>query len=53
MTLNPDLVRARCSEIEESVERLERFAALSRDAFLADQDALDIACYRLLGLATQ
>lgn len=48
MTLNPDLVRARCSEIEESVERLGRFAALSRDAFLADQDALDIACYRLL-----
>lgn len=48
MTLNPDLIRTRCAEIEESVERLERFAALSREAFLADQDALDIACYRLL-----
>ena len=48
MTLNPDLIRARCTEIEESVERLERFTALSRDAFLASQDALDIACYRLL-----
>jgi uncharacterized protein YutE (UPF0331/DUF86 family) len=48
MTLNPDLIRARCTEIEESVERLERFAAISREAFLADQDALDIACYRLL-----
>lgn len=48
MILNPDLIRARCTEIEESVERLERFAALSREAFLADQDMLDIACYRLL-----
>jgi len=48
MTLNPDLIRTRCTEIEESVERLERFTALSREAFLADQDALDIACYRLL-----
>lgn len=48
MTLNPDLIRARCTEIEESVERLERFAALSREAFLTDQDSLDIACYRLL-----
>ncbi|MBZ0160120.1 MAG: DUF86 domain-containing protein [bacterium] len=48
MTLNSDLIRSRCTEIEESVERLERLAALSREAFLADQDALDIACYRLL-----
>lgn len=36
MTLNPDLIRARCTEIEESVERLERFAAISREVFLAD-----------------
>ena len=28
MTLNPDLVRARCAEIEESVRRLEQVAAL-------------------------
>lgn len=48
MTLNPDLIRTRCSEIEESVSRLERLQALSRDAFLADQDTLDLACYRLL-----
>jgi uncharacterized protein YutE (UPF0331/DUF86 family) len=48
MTLNPDLIRSRCTEIEESVERLERLATLSREAFLTDQDALDIACYRLL-----
>ena len=48
MTLNPDLVRTRCAEIEESVSRLERFRSMSREGFLADQDALDIACYRLL-----
>ena len=48
MKLNPDLVRARCTEIEESVSRLERFRSMSREGFLADQDALDIACYRLL-----
>ena len=48
MTLNTDLIRTRCLEIEESVSRLERLQALSRDAFLADQDTLDLACYRLL-----
>jgi len=48
MTLNPELVRTRCSEIEESVSRLERLRDLPRERFLADQDALDIACYRLL-----
>lgn len=48
MKLNPDLVRARCTEIEESVSRLERFRGLSREQFFADQDTLDLACYRLL-----
>ena len=48
MSLNADLIRARCAEIEESVSRLERFKSLSRDAFLSDQDTLDVACYRLL-----
>lgn len=48
MKLNADLVRARCAEIEESVHRLEQFRAVSRERFLADQDGLDIACYRLL-----
>lgn len=48
MTLNPDLVRSRCSEIETSVQRLERMRPLSREEFLADQDLLDIACHRLL-----
>lgn len=48
MTLNPDLVRARCTEIEESVQRLEALAARSLPDFLADRDAQDVACYRLL-----
>ena len=48
MTLNPDVVRARCAEIEESVRRLETLAAVPVDDFLADQDARDIASYRLL-----
>jgi len=48
MSLNPDLVRARCAEIEESVGRLERFKSLARDEFLSNQDTLDLACYRLL-----
>ena len=48
MTLNPDLIRTRCSKIEESVNRIERLQGFSRDAFLADQDTLDLACYRLL-----
>ena len=48
MSLNPDLVRARCAEIKESVGRLERFKRLSRSEFLSNQDTLDLACYRLL-----
>ncbi|SFM80261.1 type VII toxin-antitoxin system HepT family RNase toxin [Thermodesulforhabdus norvegica] len=35
-------------DIRRSLERLERIRALPKDAFLADQDALDLACYRLL-----
>ena len=48
MTLNPDLVRARSAEIEESVQRLEALAARELTDFLGDRDAQDIACYRLL-----
>jgi hypothetical protein len=36
MTLDADLVRGRCGEIEESVARLEKLAAIPRDRFLAD-----------------
>jgi uncharacterized protein YutE (UPF0331/DUF86 family) len=48
MTLNADLVRQRCSEIAESLARLERLRQLPKAEFLASQDAKDIACYRLL-----
>ena len=48
MPLNPDLVRTRSAEIEESVQRLEALAGLSIADFLADRDAQDIASYRLL-----
>ena len=48
MTLNPDVVRSRCAEIEESLQRLEALAAAPLTDFLADRDAQDIASYRLL-----
>ena len=49
MTLNADLVRARCQEIEDSLARLEEIRkGLSREQFLNDRDAQDIASYRLL-----
>ena len=48
MTLDPDVIRSRCTEIEESIARLEQLAAMSREQFLADRDSQDIACYRLL-----
>lgn len=48
MTLDADVVRSRCGEIEESVARLEQLASMSREQFLADRDSQDIACYRLL-----
>lgn len=48
MTLNPDLIRARCVEIDASLSRLEALRHLARETFLSDQDTLDIACYRLL-----
>jgi uncharacterized protein YutE (UPF0331/DUF86 family) len=48
MSLNPDLIRARCAEIDSSISRLEEFRGLSREQFLSNQDTLDVACYRLL-----
>lgn len=48
MTLNPDVVRTRASEIEDSVARLERFAHVPAEEFIADRDATDVACYRLM-----
>lgn len=48
MTLNPDLIRSRCAEIEDSLNRLEAFRSVRREEFVANRDMLDIACYRLL-----
>jgi uncharacterized protein YutE (UPF0331/DUF86 family) len=48
VTLDVDVVRARCDEIEQALERLARIREAGREAFLADADAKDIACYRLL-----
>lgn len=48
MNLNEELVRTRCQEIEESLERLEKIKGKSKEEFLKDQDLKDIACYRLL-----
>jgi uncharacterized protein YutE (UPF0331/DUF86 family) len=48
MTLDADTVRGRCGEIERALDRLTRIREAGRDRFLADADAKDIACYRLL-----
>ena len=48
MTLDADVVRGRCKEIEQSLERLKRVRSMGRQSFLIDADAKDIACYRLL-----
>lgn len=48
MTLNEELIRARCQEIEDSLGRLERIRTVPREDFLRDRDLQDIACYRIL-----
>lgn len=48
MTLNPDLIRTRCGDIEEAGQRLDRIQAMSRSDFLLDPDAQDIDAWRLL-----
>ena len=48
MSLNQELIRTRCQEIEQSLTRLESIRTIPKEAFLADQDQQDIACYRLL-----
>ncbi len=48
MTLNADLVRSRCADMEEAVNRLQRFAAMPVEEFVGDQVAVDAAGYRLL-----
>ena len=48
MTLNEELIRSRCQEIAESLVRLERIGEKTKEVFLNDCDAQDIASYRLL-----
>ena len=48
MMLDADLIRTRCTEIDESITRLDAIGQLPRERFLADADFRDIACYRLL-----
>jgi uncharacterized protein YutE (UPF0331/DUF86 family) len=48
MSLNKDLLRTRCQEVVESCDRLDKIARLSKNEFFRDQDAKDIASYRLL-----
>jgi len=48
MSLNPELIQNRCGEIAESLARLEKIKDVDKEAFLKDQDLLDIASYRLL-----
>ena len=48
MSLNQEIIRSRCQEIEESLERLERIRTKPKEEFLKDSDIQDIACYRLL-----
>lgn len=48
MSLNSELIRSRCQEIEDSLSRLEKLREKPKEAFLANQDIQDIASYRLL-----
>jgi len=48
VTLNADLVRSRCADMEEAVVRLQRFGAMPVAQFIANPEAVDAACYRLL-----
>ena len=48
MAVNLDLVRDRFNDISRCLERLDQIGRMPRASFLADQDARDIAGYRLL-----
>lgn len=45
--IDSDLVRGRCQEIIDSVERVRKIKMLPLEVFLKDQDQQDIGCYRL------
>ncbi len=48
MSLNPELIRTRCQEIQESITRLNDIKRKTKEEFLNDRDTQDIASYRLL-----
>jgi len=48
VTLDANVIRARCLEIDQALDRLTRIRDDGRASFLANPDARDIACYRLL-----
>jgi uncharacterized protein YutE (UPF0331/DUF86 family) len=48
VNLNLDLIRDRFQDIQQSLDRLDRVRTLPYAVFLADQDTLDVTCYRLL-----
>lgn len=48
MKLNQEIIRTRCQEIAESLERLNSIKKEGKRRFLEDQDLQDIACYRFL-----
>ncbi len=45
--IDSDLMRSRCQEIMDSVERIRKIKTLPMEVFLKDQDQQDIGCYRL------
>lgn len=46
--INPNLVAAKISEIQQSLERLYSISSKGRDIFLTDPDLIDSAKYRLI-----
>ena len=48
MTLDIEKIHSKFQDITESLTRLERFRGLPLEAFLGDQDKLDVASFRLI-----
>lgn len=48
MKLNADLIRQRCLDIADSLQRLEAIRGETKENFLNNRDLQDIACYRFL-----
>ena len=46
--INPNIVAAKISEIQQSLERLNSISSKGRGAFLTDPDLIDSAKYRLI-----